>query len=289
MSRQQPRNISGYSDAAVAAAYDRLLVPYHLAAPARDLVVMLGPPAGSLVLDVGSGTGAAAVAAAEVVGPEGLVVALEPSLEMLRLLHEKHVCRAVAGLAPGLPFPADRFDAVLANFVLSHFRSYEAALRDMVRVLRAGGGLGLTAWGAGQTEFMRVWKEVAGEYVSMERLQRASEEVVPWEERFRDSAHLKRALEDAGLVGVEVKRQEYHVTIGLTDYLALREATIEGRFLRQEFGAEQWHAFRQRLIAVFQGRFSEPIKYSRVINLALGRRPPTRETSGLASPRRASR
>ncbi len=250
---------------------------------------MLDLAAGGLVLDVGSGTGAAAIAAAEMVGPEGLVVALEPSMEMLRLLHMKHVCRAVAGLAPGLPFPADCFNAVLANFVLSHFRSYEPALEDMVRVLRPGGRVGLTAWGPGQTEFVPVWKEVAGTFVGVDRLQQASGEVVPWEEWFKDATHLQRALEDAGLAGVEVKRQEYRVTISVTDYLSLREATIEGRLLRQELGAEQWRAFRERVIAVFQDRFSEPIEYSREINLALGRKPFSCASSGLASPRRTSR
>ncbi len=273
VSKQQPRSVSAYSDEAIAAAYDRLLVPYHLAAPAKDLVAMLGLPAGGRVLDVGSGTGAAAIAAADMVGTEGMVVALEPSIEMLRLLRRKRVCRTAAGLAPGLPFPADRFDAVLANFVLSHFQNYRAALEDMVRVLRRGGSLGLTAWGPGQTEFMRVWKEVAGAFVGADRLQQASREVVPWEEWFRDAMHLQQALKDAGLVGVEVTQQEYRVTISVMDYLSLREAALEGRLLTRELGPEQWRAFRQRVIAAFRDRFREPLEYTREIHLALGRKP----------------
>ena len=270
---QRPSRTSAYSGADVAASYDRLLVRYHLAAPARDLVAMLKLSAGALVLDVGSGTGAAAAPAAEMVGPEGRVVAVEPSQTMLRILQQKAACRLVAGQAPGLPFRESLFDAVLATFVLSHFEIYESALDDMVRVLRPRGRLGVTAWGPGQTESMRVWKEVAGTFVSLEWLEQASRDHLPWEEWFKDETHLQRALEEASLSGVEVRRREYRVTISLTEYLALREAGIEGRLLRQALRPERWDTFRQRALAVFRSRFTEPIEYSRQILLACGTKP----------------
>jgi hypothetical protein len=59
---------------------------------------------------------------------------------------------------------------MLANFVLSHFTRYETALFDMVRVLRPGGRLGVTVWGAGQSEFSRMWQDVAESFVSKDLL-----------------------------------------------------------------------------------------------------------------------
>ena len=164
---------SPYCDAENAAIYDRLALPCQFSAPGRDLVGMLRIAVGGRVLDVGSGTGAAAIPAAEVVGMEGLVVALDASMEMLQFLQSKGVFRVVVGEVPRLPFRDGFFHAVMGNFVLSHFKSYELGLADMVRVLRPGGQLGVTAWAAGQNPFDQAWSEVAATFVSRKIQQRA--------------------------------------------------------------------------------------------------------------------
>src|SRR5438105_10750362 len=48
-----------------AAAHDQLAVPTIFERPARELVARIGVTVGSIVLDVGTGTGVAALAAAE--------------------------------------------------------------------------------------------------------------------------------------------------------------------------------------------------------------------------------
>lgn len=101
----------------IAATYDRIWAPLFTL-PARDLVVMLGLPPGGLALDVGTGTGVAALPASKAVGPEGVVVGLDPSLEMLRLAQGKGLSQLVAGEVPGLPFPDRTIDGMLANFPL---------------------------------------------------------------------------------------------------------------------------------------------------------------------------
>ena len=128
--------------ASVAETYDRVRAPVH-APPARDLVDLVAPPQAGRVLDVGTGTGVAAELAAGAVGPEGLVVGVDPSVPMLRQALPRH-SRVLAAQAIDLPFRDEIFDTVLANFVIAFFTRYETALFDMLRVLRRGGRLGVS-------------------------------------------------------------------------------------------------------------------------------------------------
>ena len=273
MSIPEPRHLSIYRDAGVAASYDHLVAPYLMTAPAKDLVASLGLPVGGLVLDVGCGSGAATIPAAGVVGPGGRVIALDPSVEMLRLLQRKGGYALVAAEAPGLPFPAGLFDAVLANFVLAHVSSYRLALADMVRVLQPGGRLGATAWADAQSEFDKAWRDVAGTFWSIARLDQAFREMVPWREWFAGSAHLRQALEEAGLTDVESRCLEYRVRTTVSGYLSLREADLRGQLLRQHLEPERWEAFKQQMMAAFCSRFPEPIEYGLSVFLASGMKP----------------
>src|SRR5712691_1401072 len=66
----------------VAADYRRGLGP-RTGQPAAYLVALIGIPPGARVLDVGTGTGAAARVAAEAAGVGGLVVGIDPAPPML--------------------------------------------------------------------------------------------------------------------------------------------------------------------------------------------------------------
>ncbi len=256
----------------VAAAYDRIKAPLFTL-PARDLVAMLGLPPGGLALDIGTGTGVAALPALKAVGSEGVVVGLDPSLEMLRLAQGKGVSQLVAGEVPGLPFPDGTFDGMLANFVLSHFTRYETALFDMVRVLRPGGKLGVTAWGTSQSKFSQVWRDIAESFVSKDLLRDAVRQAIPWEEWFSDPVHLREALQDAGLISLYVGRREYRVTMSVADYLSNRENSMKARFMRQMLDEAQWEQFRERVTAEFRSRFRDPSEYTNDAYLSVGIKP----------------
>lgn len=261
---------SPYCDPSNAATYDRLSVPHQFSAPAKDLVEMLQLPSGGRVLDVGSGTGAAAIPAAESVGCEGLAVALDASADMLQILQKKGLCRVVVGEVPKLPFRDGSFQAVMGSFVLSHFRNYRVGLADMIRVLHPGGRLGLSAWAAGRNPFGQLWSEIAAEYVSSDDHQRAFSEIIPWDEWFSQEGSLERALEEAGLVRVEVYGRTYTIAMNVEDYVSLREASVEGTLLRRNVEAGQWNEFRARVRQAFHDRFNEPIEYERGVYFGLG-------------------
>src|SRR5919197_4252645 len=67
----------------IADDYARVHAP-RMALPGRDLVRFVGVTVGARVLDVGTGTGVVARAAAEATGPEGIVAGVDQSLAMLR-------------------------------------------------------------------------------------------------------------------------------------------------------------------------------------------------------------
>ncbi len=256
----------------VAEAYERTRAPVH-AAPARDLVELAAPAAGARVLDVGTGTGVAAEAAIAAVGPEGLVVGIDPSTQMLRFAHERGVRRTAAAVALDLPFRNGSFDLVLAAFVIFFFTRYDTALHDMLRVLRPGGRMGVTTWGDRFDEFSRTWREVAESFVGKELLADSVRRAVPWEERFSDPRRLQDTLRDAGLRNIRVEQRTYRTTASQEDYLAGRETSATGRFIRDLLGEASWERFRERVTKEFRERFADPIGDSNDVLLAVGTKP----------------
>lgn len=257
---------------AIAASYDPCWAPVFTLF-ARDLVAMLGLPSLGRVLDVGTGTGVALVPAMNAVGPEGVVLGLDPSVGMLRAAQRKGLCPLAVGEVPGVPFADGTFDAVLANFVLSHCTQYDAALLDMVRVLQAGGRLGVTAWGAYRSEFSQVWQQVAESFVSEELLLDAGSRGPRWEQWFSDPVHLQEALRDAGLINVKLRSGECKTAMSVAAYLVTREISLQGRFMRETLSPAQWKRFRASVAEEFRSRFGESITYTGEAHLAVGTRP----------------
>jgi ubiquinone/menaquinone biosynthesis C-methylase UbiE len=233
----------------------------------------VAPPEGGRVLDVGTGTGAAAVEASKSVGSEGLVVGLDPSMEMLSRARDRGVGPLVVGQALDLPFADAAFHAVVASFVVFLFTRYETALFDMMRVVRPGGKVGVTTWGGTEDEFRRTWREVAESFVGKDLLKDANRRASPWEERFSDSRHLQETLREAGLRQVEVQRRDYRFTWSIDDYLAGRETSAAGRFLHDMLGEASWERFRQRVADEFRSRFADPIGDTSDVLLAVGIKP----------------
>lgn len=102
------------------------------------------------VLEVGSGTGVVCRDLAQIVGPRGAVVGVDPSRVFVqaarRLAKEHGVADRVsfkAGDGVRLRFSDGAFDATLAITVLLHVPRAEAVLREMIRVTRPGGVVGV--------------------------------------------------------------------------------------------------------------------------------------------------
>jgi ubiquinone/menaquinone biosynthesis C-methylase UbiE len=118
---------------------------------ARDTYLgLLNISAGERVLDVGCGSGAVTREIARRVGAGGRAVGLDPSPALLAVAHD--LAQEIGlgdrmefheGDALRLPFSDRPFDAVVCVTVLSHVPNGEAAVPELVRVLRSGGRVGV--------------------------------------------------------------------------------------------------------------------------------------------------
>lgn len=254
----------------IAEVYERVHAP-RFAEVARDLVAMAGVEAGLLVLDVGTGTGVAAQAAAD---SGARVVGVDVAVPMLLVGRRARPTPAFAAAeAIDLPFRDGTFDAVTANFVIGHFRKYRTALFDMARVLRPGGRIAVSSWADGRDNLQETWFELAASVAPAAVLRSAVADAYPWGERFTSRERVVEALHDAGSREVRAERREYLFRYTLDEYVdGLATFTI-GRFLRDMLGPERWASFLERARTVFAERFADPLNDFREAWLAVGTKP----------------
>ena len=115
----------------------------------------LGLQAGARVLDVATGTGAAAVAAAQRIEPGGRVMAIDASEAMLDRAEANVRKMALSNVdlhhmdARRLDFRGGYFDDVLCSLALFYMPDMVAALADWMRVLKPGGRLAVALFAGG--------------------------------------------------------------------------------------------------------------------------------------------
>lgn len=120
--------------------YESAFVPAFFAQWAPILCGAAGIAPGQRVLDVACGTGVVARTAADLVGPEGRVVGVDLNEAMLTVAHRvRPDVEWRRGDAADLPFDDGTFDAAVCQMALMFFPDRAAALREMSRVVRAGG------------------------------------------------------------------------------------------------------------------------------------------------------
>jgi SAM-dependent methyltransferase len=152
--------------------------------------------AGEVVLDLGSGAGADVLISARRVGPSGKAIGLDMTDEMLALAR-RNAAEAGAGNAEFLrghiediPLPDGSVDVVISNCVINLSGDKPRVLREAARVLRPGGRFAVS-------------DVIADE--DMDAATRA--DVAAWTGCIAGAltqAEFERALDDAGLVDVEI-------------------------------------------------------------------------------------
>lgn len=138
----------------IAACYDCSGPNLYPAMGAR-LVELAAPASGARVLDVATGRGAALLPAARRLGPTAHITGVDLSAAMIEEtgavvsslgLHNVEL-RKMDG--ERLEFADGSFDTVFCSQAVIFFSDMAAALREMYRVTRPGGGIALSTFGAG--------------------------------------------------------------------------------------------------------------------------------------------
>jgi SAM-dependent methyltransferase len=257
----------------VATDYERL-TPVLFGRLADDLVDLIAPTESARVLDAGIGTGTAAAAVASRLGAAGCVVGVDPSLGMLAVARER--ATVVAGALPGLPFRDASFDFALANLVLSHLPELQEGAADIVRAVRPGGRVGVTAWpedgpsrASDAKEAMELLDSTLAD-VGLPVEVPKSERMAPAEDWLRDEDNLGTTLTDAGLTDVRMEVHEYKYKLTAGDYLGWHAWAGRGRYLRSLGESAKLGEFERHARAGLEERFPDAIRMVSHARLAVG-------------------
>ena len=136
--------------------WDRMSQPYLQEVDQRftpvveEVLARAGLESGQSVLDLGTGTGSVAIAAAGIVGPDGDVTGVDISPDMLaladgRLMDETNLMFRL-GSAEDIPAVDGSFHVVLAGLSMMYVIDRAAAAREIARVQRPGGRFVAAVW-----------------------------------------------------------------------------------------------------------------------------------------------
>lgn len=139
--REAARRV-GYDDSLIDGLPDEVVAsfagvanPFHFGLPQQ----------GETVLDVGSGAGMDAIIAARAVGPEGWVIGVDMTPEMLNAARHNAARMGLdnvefrEGLAERLPVDGGSIDVVISNGVLNLMVDKHGAYQQVARALKPGG------------------------------------------------------------------------------------------------------------------------------------------------------
>jgi SAM-dependent methyltransferase len=161
------------------------------------------------VLDVGCGSGASAIPAAEKVSPGGHVLGVDLAENLLALARAKAEARGLhnaefrVGDMENLGFPDGHFDTIISVFSIFFVPNMEQQVRELWRMVRSGGQLAITTWGEHFCQPMQGrWEEIIKRvrpdlYTSFQ----------PWE-RLATPEALRQLLVDSGVLGAEVAAEK---------------------------------------------------------------------------------
>jgi ubiquinone/menaquinone biosynthesis C-methylase UbiE len=198
----------------LAAGQDREALRFTVFSADR-LVFRLAPRPGEKILDAGTGTGTAALAAAQAVKPGGRVAAIDSSEEMLRRLEAKLAKFGIANIdvhvmdATHLDFRRDYFHHVVSSLALFRFSDPAAALREWKRVTRPGGNVMFSTFASRAFEPLLT--------LLCERVRdEGGEAHLPWEQ-MSNAYTLEVLMREAGFVDIEIREEQlgYHLESAL--------------------------------------------------------------------------
>ena len=239
----------------VAAGYDNPSLRYFPFCGDR-IALHLQLRRGQKVLDVATGTGAALIAAAQMVGPQGRVQAIDLSENMLDRAEHNLRMNALSNAdfhvmdARRLDFKSRYFDAVICSFGLVFLPDRAAALKEWRRVLKPGGRLMFTSFSANAFQPLL---QIFVDDLEAEGIDTTTEEDTPL-----DSEDTCRALlEQAGFDNLQLLPEQmgYHLNDEQGWWDIVENSALRG--LLERLPRERQDAFRREHLARIAGLKSD--------------------------------
>ena len=193
-----------------APSYDRV-GPSVFTAFGERLAELLPLRPGARVLDVATGTAAALLPAARRVGPEGQVMGVDLSSGILAEAQRAAQAEGLTNVelrrmdAEHLDLPDQAFDLVTCAFALFLFPDVEAALREMYRVCKPGGHVGVSLFGKPPAPFDPGWPILFQQLKAYEATVRMPQPVA------YAPGELEALLARAGFHDLEVHREAHDI------------------------------------------------------------------------------
>ncbi|MEY4578225.1 MAG: hypothetical protein RL701_2928 [Pseudomonadota bacterium] len=214
----------------------------------KVLISSLAIKPGERVLDVGCGTGRLGDYVAELVGPSGSVIGVDPLPLRVELAGRKHARFSTrVGRAEDLSaFESNQFDVVYLNSVFHWVENKAVALREAWRVLAPGGRIGVNSADA---ERSHQGAALVREAVLEEGLARQSDaQDAQVGTNFRVSAaQLQALLVEAGFSDVTVTSHTFVDDVaGADDLFAWSSSSSFGNFL-SDLNSDERFRVRERL------------------------------------------
>jgi len=235
----------------------------------RRTIERLNLAGGAQVLDVCCGSGASALPAAQAVGPEGRVTAVDLAEELLKLGRAK---AAAAGLdnvefrrgdMTALGFPERHFDAVVCVFGIFFVPDMERQVAELWRMVRPGGALAITTWGPDMfAPGSAVWRD------AVRRVRPDLHSAFnPWD-RITTPQAVRKLFADGGVPDVTVVPEEgYQPLRAPADFWTI--ALGSGfRWVIEQLGREVADAVREEVVAVLRAKQVERVATNVIYALA---------------------
>jgi demethylmenaquinone methyltransferase/2-methoxy-6-polyprenyl-1,4-benzoquinol methylase len=179
----------------------------------RCFVRMAKPEAGQFIVDLAGGTGDIAIKLAK---PGINVCLVDPSVAMMQVGLNRHHLPCVAASAEQIPFPDAFVDTLMMSFGIRNVTHMEAALMEMVRVLKPGGRCMILEfskphwWLKPFYDLYSFWIiPRLGAYISKQPA--AYQYLIESIRKFPDQQQMKVLLEKAGLEKVTYKNLSFGI------------------------------------------------------------------------------
>ena len=208
---------------------------------AHDLVTDAHISVGQVVLDVGTGTGVAAMEAVRRSKPSGIVLGVDRSAPMLELARQRHAKVKNASFlmmdAERMTFPDGFFDAAISNSGMS-YATFHETIAEIFRVVSKGGSFTFNDWHLIDVPAHRTFSEILRRHRTehpSEKLSRCRAAVAVMEHvgnQYSDTKIQAEELERVGFSGMQVKQREYKIRLPqIRDYIVMR---LEREAVKQE-------------------------------------------------------